>query len=182
MVVHQLFEILLRRVDVAEDLAAQTAFVVRDDQVDQFGHLDVFRRFVVEEPFAAEVVGRIAEKSFQQLPCRRRNGVGALAFGTCVVVGDVQSVGEVEVHQDLVQIRRLVVEENLFEGIAFVGHLFGVVRADSEEEYVPFRDSLPFVSVINVLLSADDISDRITRQRVQLDSVVEMLDEFHDHR
>ena len=56
------------------------------------------------------------------------------------------------------------------------------MRADSEEEYVPFRDSLPFVSVINVLLSADDISDRITRQRVRLDSVVEMLDEFHDHR
>ena len=47
VVVHQLLEILLRRVDVPENFAAQTALVVRNDQIDQFGHLDVFRRFVV---------------------------------------------------------------------------------------------------------------------------------------
>ena len=44
VVVHELFEILFRRVDVVQNLAAKAAFVVRDDQIDQFRHLDVFRR------------------------------------------------------------------------------------------------------------------------------------------
>ena len=62
----------------------------------------------------------------------------ALTFGTGVVVRDIQTVGEVEIHQNLVQIGRLVVEKYLFERVAFVRYLFGVMRSDSEEEYVPF--------------------------------------------
>ena len=56
MVVNDLLEVLLGGIDVAEQLALDAAILVRGEQVDQFGHLDVLGRLVVAEVLVAQIV------------------------------------------------------------------------------------------------------------------------------
>lgn len=62
VVVDDLFEILLGRVDVAQQFALQAAVFVRGDEVDQFGHFDVLGRLVAVEILVAQVVVGVDEK------------------------------------------------------------------------------------------------------------------------
>ena len=61
MSVDDLFEVLLGRIDTAEHLALQTAVLVGDDVVDQFGHLEVSGSRIVQAPLVAQVAGRTEE-------------------------------------------------------------------------------------------------------------------------
>lgn len=78
VVVDDLFEVLLGGIDVAQQLALDAAVLVRGDQVDQFGHLDVLGRLVVAELLVAQIVVRIDEKVAQRVPCGHGH-VGAVA-------------------------------------------------------------------------------------------------------
>ena len=51
-----LFETLFRAVGISHYLAFDAVVLLRDDQVDQFGHLEVFGGFVVGEEFVLDIL------------------------------------------------------------------------------------------------------------------------------
>ena len=106
MVIDDLLEILLRRVDIAQQLALDAAILMGGDQVDQLGHLDVLGCFVPQESFVAQVVVGMDEKAADGIPGRRHHVVEAPAVLARVVVGNVESVGDVQVQQDTLELRR----------------------------------------------------------------------------
>ena len=69
-VVHDLFEVLLGQVHVAQDFAFEAALALRQDQVDQFGELQVDGRVVVGEQVVAQSGIDRGEEVFQRGPRR----------------------------------------------------------------------------------------------------------------
>ena len=85
---------------------------------------------------------------------------------------DSQTVGDVEMHEDALQFVRTVVDHDLLEGLALFGHVLDVVVTDSQKKDLTLPDPRALVAVVNVLRSAQYVSDRITRQILRLNSVV----------
>ena len=182
VVVDDLFKVFARRVDVAQQLALQAAVFVRGDQVDQLGHLDALGCLVAAELLVAQVVVRVEEEAAQRAP-GRHGDVGAVAAPVArVVVRDVESVGDVQVHEDVLQLAGRVVEEQLLEGLAVFGDILRVVQADSQVEDIAAGERLALVSVVDVLRAAQHVADGAARERLRADAGVKCLDELHDHR
>ena len=104
-----MLEVVPGRIDVAQQLAFDATIPVRNDQVEQFGHFEVFGGRVVQERSFREAIVDVAEKTPDRTPARHRGVVQGTAVVALVVVGDIQLVGDVEVQQDALQ---------LFRGIA----------------------------------------------------------------
>ena len=104
VVVDDLFEILPGRIDVVEQFALQAAVFVGGDQIDQFGHFDILGRFVVAELLVAQIVVRVGEKVAQRVPGGHEDFVTVAAVFARVVVRDVEPVGDVQVHENLLQL------------------------------------------------------------------------------
>ena len=162
VVVNDLFEVLLGGVDVAEQLAFDAAILVRGEQVDQFGHFDVLGRLVVTEVLIAQIVVGVDEKVAQRVPGRHGHMRPVTAVFARMFVRNVQSVGDVQVHEDTLQVVRRVIKEHLLERLAPFGEVFDVVVPDAQVEYVAARKCLTLIAVIDVLRAAEDVSDGIT--------------------
>ena len=97
-------------------------------------------------------------------------------------VRNVQAVGDVQVHQDTLEVRRRIVKEHLFEGLAVFREVLDVVMPYAEVEYVSACERLALIAFVDVLRTAKDVTDCIARERLRLDSVVKCFDILHDHR
>ena len=182
MVVNDLLEVLLGGIDVAEQLALDAAILVRGEQVDQFGHLDVLGRLVVAEVLVAQIVVGVDEKVAQRVPGGHRDVRTVAAVFARMFVRNVQSVGDVQVHEDALQVGRRVIKEHLLERLASFGEVLDVVVSDAQVKHVAARKCLALIAVIDVLRAAEDVPDGITRKDLRLDSVVKRLYVLHDHR
>ena len=182
MVVNDLLEVLLGGIDVAEQLALDAAILVRGEQVDQFGHLDVLGRLVVAEVLVAQIVVGVDEKVAQRVPSGHGHMRPVAAVFARMFVRNVQSVGDVQVHEDALQVGRRVIKEHLLERLASFGEVLDVVVSDAQVKHVAARKCLALIAVIDVLRAAEDVPDGITRKDLRLDSVVKRLYVLHDHR
>ena len=182
MVVDDLFEILFRGVHVAQQLAFDAAVLVRGDQIDQFGHLDVLGRLVAVEIFVAQVVVGIDEKVADRIPCGHGDVRAVAAVFTRMFVRNVQAVGDVQMHQDTLEVRRRIIKEHLFEGLAVFREVLDIVMPDAEVEYVSACERLALIAFVDVLRTTKNVTDCIARKRLRLDSVVKCFDILHDHR
>ena len=158
VVVDRLFEVLLGRVDVAQQLALDAAVLVRGDEVNQLRHLDALGGLVLQEALVAQVVVRVDEKVAQRAPCGHGDVGAVVAVFARMVVRDVESVGDVQVEQDALQVGGRVVEEHLLEGLAVFGDVLHVVVAEPQVEDVAAVEGLAFVAVVDILRAAQDIA------------------------
>ena len=142
VVVDGLFEILLRGVDVAQQLAFDAAILVRGDQVDQLGHLDVLGCLVVAEILVAQVVVGVDEKVSQRVPRGHGDVRTVAAVFARMFVRNVQPVGDVQMHQDALQVAGRVIKEHLLERLAAFGEVLNVVVPDAQIENVAARNSI----------------------------------------
>lgn len=172
VVVNDLFEILAGRIDVAQDLAFQTAVLVGDEQVDQFGHFDVLGRFVVQEVFVAQIVVGVGEKAADGVPAGHGDMGVAAAVLARMFVGNVQTVSDIQMQQNALQIGRGVVEENLLVGLSVIGYVLHIMMTYTQIKDIAAGKFLAGVPVVEVLRSAEHEPDCITRKILRLDSVV----------
>ena len=172
VVEHELLEALLLHVDVVQDLALDATVVVRDDVVDQLRHLDVLGRVVVAELLVAQVAVQVGEERADARPSGRTYELASHAPLAVVLGVDSQTVGDVEMHEDALQFVRTVVDHDLLERLALFGHVLDVVVTDSQKKDLTLPDPRALIAVVNVLRSAQYVSDRITRQILRLNSVV----------
>ena len=175
VVVDDLFEILLGCIDIAEQFAFQAAVFVRGDEVDQFGHLDVLGRLVAVEILVAQVVVGIDEKVADRIPGGHRDMRAVAAVFARMFVRNVQPVGDVQVHEDALQVPGRVVKEHLFEGLPVFREVLDIVVPDAEVEYVSAREGLALIPVVNIFRATEDVADCVARKRLRLDSVVKGL-------
>ena len=154
VVVDDLFEVLLRRVDVAQQFALDAAILVRGDQIDQFGHLDALAGLVVAALLVAQIVVRIDEKVAQRVPCGHGDVRAVAAVFARMLVRNVQPVGDVQVHEDALQVPGRVVKEHFFVRLSSFGHVFDIVVADAQIEDVAARKCLTFIPVVDVFGAA----------------------------
>jgi len=164
VVVDDLLEVFLGGVYVAQQLAFDAAVFVRGNQIDQFGHLDVLGRFVVVEILVAQVVVGVGEKIPDASPCGHGYVHPVAAVFAGVRIGDVQPVGDVQVQQDALEVRRRVVDKNLLEGLAVFGEMLDVVVADSEVENVASGELAAFVAVVDEHGPPQHVANGISRQ------------------
>ena len=182
VVVDDLFEILLGRVDVAQQFALQAAVFVRGDEVDQFGHFDVLGRLVAVEILVAQVVVGVDEKVADRIPGRHRDVRTVAAVFARMFVRNVQSVGDVQVQQYPLEVSRRIIKEHLLEGLSVFREVLDIVMPDAEVEYVSARKGLALIPVVNILRASEDVTDCVTRKRLRLDSVVKGFYVLHNHR
>jgi hypothetical protein len=97
-------------------------------------------------------------------------------------VRNVQAVGDVQVHQDTLEVIGRVIKEHLLERLAAFGEVLNVVVSDAQVENIAARKCLTLIAVVDVLRSAEDVTDCVTRKGLRLDTVVKRLDVLHDHR
>ena len=90
----------------------------------------------MSELLVAQVVVRIDEKVAQGVPGGHVDLAAVPAVFARMFVRNVQSVGDVQVHEDALEVFGRIVEEHLFEGLAAFGAVFDVVVTDSEVEDV----------------------------------------------
>ena len=178
---HDLFEVLLGQVHVAQDFAFEAALALRQDQVDQFGELQVDGRVVVGEQVVAQSGIDRGEEVFQRGPSRGHDVRLLFAFGTAVVVGDRQLVGQAQVVEDPGELFRGVVEDHLLEIPAAGGNVLGVVGSGTEVENLARAYRMAHVAVVDVFGAAPYIAYAVPCQRVRLDSDARRLD-ILDHR
>lgn len=134
------------------------------------------------ELLVAQVVVRIDEKVAQRVPCGHGHVGAVAAVFARVFVRNVQAVGDVQVHEDALQVFGRVVKEHLFVGLAAVGDVFDVVVPESQVEDIAARKSLALISVVDVFRPAQNVADGIAGQDLRLDSVVKRFQILHDHR
>ena len=155
---------------------------MRGDQVDQLGHLDVLGRLVAADLAVAQIAVGADEEVAHGAP-GGHGDVGAVAAVLArVLVGDVEPVGDVQVDQNTLQVRRGVVEEDLLEGLSGLGHVLLVVVADTQIEQVALREGLTLVTVVDMLGAPEDVTDCVARKRLRLNPVMLRLDILHDLR
>lgn len=81
---------------------------------------------------------------------------------------NIQAVGDVQVHQDTLEVRRRIVKEHLFEGLAVFREVLDVVMPYAEVEYVSACERLALIAFVDVLCTAKDVTDCIARERLRL--------------
>lgn len=170
--IDDLLEVVPGRIDVAQQLAFDATIPVRNDQVEQFGHFEVFSGRVVQERSFREAIVDVAEKTPDRTPARHRGVVQGTAVVALVVVGDIQLVGDVEVQQDALQLFRGIANEDLFVGMSLRGDVFGIVATHTEEEKISLGELVAFIVVIDVFFSVEDISDHAAGKLMGFDTVV----------
>ena len=131
---------------------------MRGDEVNQLRHLDALGGLVLQEALVAQVVVRVDEKVAQRAPCGHGDVGAVVAVFARMVVRDVESVGDVQVEQDALQVGGRVVEEHLLEGLAVFGDVLHVVVAEPQVEDVAAVEGLAFVAVVDILRAAQDIA------------------------
>ena len=170
--IDDLLEVVPGRIDVAQQLAFDATIPVRNDQVEQFGHFEVFGGRVVQERSFREAIVDVAEKTPDRTPARHRGVVQGTAVVALVVVGDIQLVGDVEVQQDALQLFRGIANEDLCVGMSLRGDVFGIVATHTEEEKISLGELVAFIVVIDVFFSVEDISDHAAGELMGFDAVV----------
>ena len=80
--IDDLLEVVPGRIDVAQQLAFDATIPVRNDQVEQFGHFEVFGGRVVQERSFREAIVDVAEKTPDRTPARHRGVVQGTAGRT----------------------------------------------------------------------------------------------------
>ena len=90
-----LLEIVVRRIDVAQHLALQTAVLLRDDEIDQLGHLDVLGSLVVHI-LVLKVGGRMVEEAPQGRRGGQRDVIERATIVAAVRIGYVNRIGHIQ--------------------------------------------------------------------------------------
>ena len=164
MSVDDLFEVFLGRIDAAEHLALQTAVFVRDDVVDQFGHLEVSGSRIVQAPLVAQVAGRTEEDAADGGPRRHGDLRTGAALRTDVVVGDAQAIGHIQMQQNALQLVGRIIEDDLLEGVIRLGQLLSIVQTDAEIEQIAAGQTFPLIPAVDILRAMNNVADCIARQ------------------
>ena len=152
--IDDLLEALFAGVGVIHHLALDAAIVLRNNQIDQFGHFQIFGCLVVVEEFVFDVlVGR--DEEISQCVGRLAYHIVLFAAGCArVVVRDVEVVGDTQLREYRCQLRRRVVEHYLLEGSIGFGLILNIMVARSEEEQIAAIDLLAYVARVDILLAA----------------------------
>ena len=95
-----------------------------------------------------------------------------LAVFARMVVRNVKPVGDVQVHEDPLEVFGRVIEEHLFEGLAAFGAVLDVVVSDSQIAYVTACKGLALLAVVDVFRPSEDIADVLVVRNLRLDSFV----------
>ena len=79
-------------------------------------------------------------------------------------------------HQDTLEVRRRIIKEHLFEGLAVFREVLDIVMPDAEVEYVSACERLALIAFVDVLRTTKNVTDCIARKRLRLDfRVVKVL-------
>ena len=65
-------------------------------------------------------------------------------------------------HQDTLEVRRRIIKEHLFEGLAVFREVLDIVMPDAEVEYVSARKGLALIPVVNIFRASEDVTDCVT--------------------
>ena len=84
------------------------------------------------------------------------------AVFTRMFVRNVQAVGDVQMHQDTLEVRRRIIKEHLFEGLAVFREVLDIVMPDAEVEYVSACEGLALIPVVNIFRASEDVTDCVT--------------------
>ena len=134
--VDDLLEVVVRRVDVAQNLALQAVVLVRDDQIDQLRHLDALGSLVVHEVVVLKIARRVHEETAQRRRRRHSHVVQPPAALAMMGVGDVHAVAHVQLQKDPLQQLRRVIHNDLLERPTLIGQVLDIVVAYSHVKHV----------------------------------------------
>jgi len=178
---NRLLEILLHQVHIAQYFAFETTILLSQDQIDQLGHLDRFRRIVLRESIVLEILVDRSEEILHDV----RRGIAhmalILAVGTAMVVRNVKLIADAQVVEYPRQLIGGIVEDDLLEVLSLFGNVLGIVVSHTHVEKRSLRNLVTDVAVLYAFLAAHDVADAVTGKIVGLDSAAVRLNVLDNH-
>jgi hypothetical protein len=90
-----LLEIIVRRIDITQHLALKAAVLLRDNEIDQLGHLDILGCLVVHI-LVLKVGGRMVEETPKGRGSGLRDVIERATGVASVRIGDVNRIGHIQ--------------------------------------------------------------------------------------
>lgn len=163
MTIDHLLERAMILIGRSEQAALHTSVALRNDQIDQFGHLQTLGRLVVYQRGLFQIaVCRLKESKQRSTRLDHDTRLLAAPFAA-VIIRNFQAVGHRQVHQYTLKILRCVIEQNHFKGESVIGHILHIVAAYTQKEEFAALNLATFVSVIEVHLTPHQTANGKTR-------------------
>ena len=92
MRIDNLLEIIARRIDIIQNLTLQATIRLRNNKIDQLGHLDILGCLIVHKIVVVQIATRVAEETTHRTRGRHRHVIQAATTFALMRVGDIYRV------------------------------------------------------------------------------------------
>lgn len=182
MVLDGLLKTLAREVYIAEYLACKAAVLLSHDKVDQLGNLQILGRRVVAKDIFFDIMVDAGKEVANRVPRRVDDVRAVAALLAAVAIVDIQLVYYAQVVEYVRELFVCIIKYNLLKRACIFGYIFHIVAAGAKVEDIAATYFLARVSVIDILVSTQNIAYPMAIEILRLNASPKGLDVLHDHR
>lgn len=163
--VDHLFEIVVRLVDITQDLTFEAAVALGDDKIYQLGDFNVFGGLVVDEIVILQIGGDMGEEAAENAVGGHRDVVHTAAVIAMMGIGDVERKVHIQMEKYALKEHRRIIDHNLLKRAIILGEILHIVVANAQIEDITARNLVMGIAIVDMLLTANNVANGATRER-----------------